>query len=367
MPRLSPEDIEVIELFESAKKAGDAAVGDDISSNGPEVGRCVDALKQLGDYPITYEILVSSQVGKRLRALTKHPVHQIQTIASDLLESWKQLVVNETTRRKQTEKSPTASAVKVEKSPKVGAIKVEKEQSSSNGAVKVEKAKSFSNGAIKVENRARPDTVKVEKTLVKEEIKSPHVKKPPQPAAIAPPKLSSLVRCNDPLRDKVRELLAEALEKVAGEVDDDLKHEVRARDPIRVAVSVESAMFDQLGKSNGAQKLKYRSIMFNIKDPKNPDLRRKVLLGQINPERLMTMTPEEMASDQRQMENKQLRDKAMFECERGGPPQATTDQFRCGRCGQKKCTYYQMQTRSADEPMTTYVTCVNCSNRWKFC
>jgi transcription elongation factor S-II len=26
----------------------------------------------------------------------------------------------------------------------------------------------------------------------------------------------------------------------------------------------------------------------------------------------------------------------------------------------------QMQTRSADEPMTTFVTCVNCGNKWKF-
>lgn len=33
----------------------------------------------------------------------------------------------------------------------------------------------------------------------------------------------------------------------------------------------------------------------------------------------------------------------------------------------RKTTYYQMQTRSADEPMTTFVTCVNCGNRWKFC
>jgi DNA-directed RNA polymerase subunit M/transcription elongation factor TFIIS len=32
--------------------------------------------------------------------------------------------------------------------------------------------------------------------------------------------------------------------------------------------------------------------------------------------------------------------------------QAETDQFRCGKCGKRKATYYQMQTRSADEPMT---------------
>lgn len=41
--------------------------------------------------------------------------------------------------------------------------------------------------------------------------------------------------------------------------------------------------------------------------------------------------------------------------------------FKCRKCGSKKTTYYQLQTRSADEPMTTYVTCTNCDNRWKFC
>ena len=40
--------------------------------------------------------------------------------------------------------------------------------------------------------------------------------------------------------------------------------------------------------------------------------------------------------------------------------------FKCMRCKGNKTTYYQLQTRSADEPMTTYVTCTSCDNRWKF-
>jgi DNA-directed RNA polymerase subunit M/transcription elongation factor TFIIS len=40
-------------------------------------------------------------------------------------------------------------------------------------------------------------------------------------------------------------------------------------------------------------------------------------------------------------------------------------QFKCGKCKSTKTTYYQMQTRSADEPMTTFVTCMTCNNRWK--
>ena len=39
--------------------------------------------------------------------------------------------------------------------------------------------------------------------------------------------------------------------------------------------------------------------------------------------------------------------------------------FVCNSCKSKKTVYYQMQTRSADEPMTTYVTCTNCNKKWK--
>jgi len=39
--------------------------------------------------------------------------------------------------------------------------------------------------------------------------------------------------------------------------------------------------------------------------------------------------------------------------------------FKCGKCGSRKCKWYQMQTRAADEPMTTFVTCTKCQRRWK--
>jgi DNA-directed RNA polymerase subunit M/transcription elongation factor TFIIS len=41
--------------------------------------------------------------------------------------------------------------------------------------------------------------------------------------------------------------------------------------------------------------------------------------------------------------------------------------FKCRRCQSYKTTYYQLQTRSADESLTTYVNCTNCGNKWKFC
>lgn len=39
--------------------------------------------------------------------------------------------------------------------------------------------------------------------------------------------------------------------------------------------------------------------------------------------------------------------------------------FKCGKCKQWKTTYYEMQTRSADEPMTVFITCHVCDSHWK--
>jgi hypothetical protein len=42
-----------------------------------------------------------------------------------------------------------------------------------------------------------------------------------------------------------------------------------------------------------------------------------------------------------------------------------TDRFRCSQCQKKMCSYYELQTRSADEPMTIFVKCLNCGKQWK--
>ena len=42
-----------------------------------------------------------------------------------------------------------------------------------------------------------------------------------------------------------------------------------------------------------------------------------------------------------------------------------TDEYQCWKCKNRKCTFYQLQTRSADEPMTTFVSCLSCANRWR--
>jgi transcription elongation factor S-II len=48
-----------------------------------------------------------------------------------------------------------------------------------------------------------------------------------------------------------------------------------------------------------------------------------------------------------------------------GNKSMATDQFLCSRCHKRECTYYEMQTRSADEPMTIFINCLNCGKKWR--
>ena len=45
---------------------------------------------------------------------------------------------------------------------------------------------------------------------------------------------------------------------------------------------------------------------------------------------------------------------------------ATTTQFKCSKCKKNsKCCYFSMQTRSSDEPMTNFITCLECNHNWR--
>ena len=71
-----------------------------------------------------------------------------------------------------------------------------------------------------------------------------------------------------------------------------------------------------------------------------------------------TLFPEKWSS---LLEDKSKRDAVKYEVR----TEIATDIYQCGKCKKSMCTYYQLQTRSSDEPMTTFVTCLNCGNRWK--
>ena len=107
--------------------------------------------------------------------------------------------------------------------------------------------------------------------------------------------------------------------------------------------------------------LKYE-VHYMVLRAKGSNLK-KLKTNNIAPEKLAFMTHQEMFPEKRKelVDAKIKRDKNLTEIDMS----AATDEFKCYKCQKRVCSYYQLQTRSADEPMTAFITCLNCGNRWK--
>jgi DNA-directed RNA polymerase subunit M/transcription elongation factor TFIIS len=95
----------------------------------------------------------------------------------------------------------------------------------------------------------------------------------------------------------------------------------------------------------------------------NKYLLTEVQKGKQSIEEVAALSPYSMNNDlwKDYIHRQQQREKSQLE----GNKAMATDQFLCGRCHKRECTYYEMQTRSADEPMTIFITCLNCGKHWR--
>ncbi|XP_039595351.1 transcription elongation factor A protein 3 isoform X4 [Polypterus senegalus] len=162
------------------------------------------------------------------------------------------------------------------------------------------------------------------------------------------------------IRDKCIEMLAAALK-----TEDTYKEYGSNCDSM--ASEIEDYIYQEIKAIDMKYKNRVRSRISNLKDAKNPNLRRNVLSGAIELSKFANMTAEEMASDEMKNLRNMLTQEAIREHQMAKTGGTATDLFQCAKCKKKNCTYNQVQTRSADEPMTTFVLCNECGNRWKFC
>ena len=191
----------------------------------------------------------------------------------------------------------------------------------------------------------------------------PHMAPHPPPAATAPtptindPSKSTSSRTyitdkidirvtGDKTRDQCLGLLYDAL------VVDDTQ--TPPKTILSVVQSVEQTVFKMSqNRVDPTYRTKIRTLRVNLRDDENPVLRKDLRESKLSAQRLCTMTPQEMASEQRRAGNKKLEEENLFKAQGAKEVKAITDRFQCGKCKQRKVSYFQMQTRSADEPMTS--------------
>uniref|UniRef100_K7FVJ7 Transcription elongation factor n=1 Tax=Pelodiscus sinensis TaxID=13735 RepID=K7FVJ7_PELSI len=327
----------------------------------------LDLLKELNSYTMTIELLQTTRIGVAVNTVRKQcSDEEVVALAKILIKNWKRLLESsETPKRDKTlegqknkkEKSldfPSWQPDEANSHPvKLCQSPAEKRDSADSRASTVTTASSSASSSP----QKRPSVERASST-------KPKAQTPSSPSSPTfAPTICFLASCyltGDSVRDKCIEMISAALK-----MDDDYKQFGVNCD--KMASEIEDHILCELKSTDMKYRNRVRSRISNLKDPKNPNLRKNVLNGAISPSLIARMTAEEMASD----ELKELRNAMTLEAIRehqmaktGG---TTTDLFQCGKCKKKNCTYNQVQTRSADEPMTTFVLCNECGNRWKVC
>jgi len=270
-----------------------------------EQGQALDLLQRLGEIDMNLGILTNTRIGMTVNALRKSSSDdEVISHSKGLIKAWKKFV-------------PDNNADKKEKS---------------------------SNQDTNGKNNSHADKNSSEKKAVEKTFE--------QKKASA---------TGDEIRLSCRRLLATAL-RGEGELP-----EGTVKTPEELAELIEETIFNNHKSTNPKYKNAVRSRVFNLKDKKNPELRENVLCGVISPERLAVMKSDEMASDEVKKQRERFVKEGIDGSRLAVIEGTKSSDLKCGKCGKRNCTYNQLQTRSADEPMTTFVMCNECGNRWKFC
>ena len=134
---------------------------------------------------------------------------------------------------------------------------------------------------------------------------------------------------------------------------------------LKRAIEVENAMFKAFKGDTQDYRRKARTLFTILKRKDNPALGRRIMSGELPVDRLVVLPEKELASEEQRAKDEELEKENMKKAQVPMAEKSISDALKCGKCGQRKVSYSQAQTRSADEPMTTFCECTVCGNRWK--
>uniref|UniRef100_A0A4X1VUD5 Transcription elongation factor A protein 3 n=1 Tax=Sus scrofa TaxID=9823 RepID=A0A4X1VUD5_PIG len=323
----------------------------------------LDLLKKLNSCEMSIQLLQTTRIGVAVNGVRKHcSDKEVVSLAKVLIRNWKRLLDSpappkgekgeKRVKAKKKEKRLDCSSWKPETSLSPPRKKRMEEPKDRRDSVD---SKSSATSSPKRPSMERSNSSK-------SKVETPRTPSSPSSPTFAP-SICLLAPCyltGDSVRDKCVEMLSAALK-----ADDDYKDYGINCD--KMASEIEDHIYQELKSTDMKYRNRVRSRISNLKDPRNPGLRRNVLSGAISAGLIAKMTAEEMASDELRELRNAMTQEAIREHQMAKTGGTTTDLFQCSKCKKKNCTYNQVQTRSADEPMTTFVLCNECGNRWKVC
>ncbi|KAF7488429.1 Transcription elongation factor A protein 1 [Sarcoptes scabiei] len=317
--------------------------------------QAIDILKSLQRTKITLDLIQKTRIGKIVNNLRKSiDDDEVSSLSKSLIKSWKKLL-NEKDNPGNGAKLSTNSGMNVNDNTNMNG--------GGGGGDPSNKSTVFDESSRSLSGQKNLSTQSSCTNGKEGQNSLPSSKSSTTKFQQMRPKQSSFPSdTTDSVRLKCRELLANALKP-----DADQEEPVDVDQIDDLARRIENSVYNEFKDTNSKYKTRIRSRISNLNDKKNPDLKLNVLRGHIAPERIAVMTAEEMASN----EMKQLRQKftkeAINDAQMSLTGGTSTDLIKCPACKKNNCTYNQVQTRSADEPMTTFCFCNECGKRWKFC
>lgn len=300
-----------------------------LSDDGPAetLERCQDLLARLEECPMTLDILAETMIGKTVAGLKSNAV--LGSRAKNIIKKWKKIA-------KDAEQSPDSKNA---------------DDTASSSQTKKTKSKSSSSSAA---SKATTKTATMN---------------------LSDSEWVGLPAIRQNICQKFMELFwASREELIRDGVNSDAVDQLLAPR----AAELERATWSEFPTDKKAYADKARSLAFNLK--KNSALTLQLLLGQVTAEVLVKLPTEELASEdirkKKEEEAKKLLESTRLDWEQANEAKINemcgirgkslaASLFTCGRCKSTKTTSTQKQTRSADEPMTVFVLCLNCGKRWK--
>ncbi|KAF9164025.1 RNA polymerase II elongation factor [Actinomortierella ambigua] len=319
------------------------ALQDEISKGS--VSNMISLLKRLSKFKVNAALLRKTEMGVFVNKLRTHKDDEVSRLSKEVVKSWKNQVQSAAATSTSTPSTSTSSPSSTTSSSsntsnRPAALDTTKREqlqnvggdsnSSSPKTPTTPSSSSSSTNAVAKDRTIRTDDMRIKST-------------------------------GDLTRDKCIEMLYSGLGTQSFADSERLMEK---------SVRIESVIFKDLSKGgtpSAEYKAKIRSLFLNLRDKNNPNLREAIVSGELTVEKFCKLSTKEMASEDAKARDRAIHEANIFKAKGAGETEAETDMFRCGKCKSRKCTYFQMQTRSADEPMTTFVTCRNCGNRWKFC